>query len=145
MADSSFQVIVPSGFSNPDPRSLSDEERAMAPGIAGSVEEFRRNRAEYLADVVGRKRQRGRELGEQVQSVLADIGSGYRLVSVTWNGNTLSWKLEIGTPQGAHNVVLPWTFVDDVLDSRTATEIQRLRNMVLFGLGRRDLIFEGRK
>jgi|SRR5271154_3778875 len=141
MTDSDFQVNVPSGFSNPDRQNLSDEERAVARGIAGSEEEFRRNKLEFLA-AEDRRRQRGQDLGKQVQAVLAELGADYRLVSVTWNGNTLSWTLEVSTPQASHNVVLPWTLVDDVLDARTRGEFQRLRNMVLFGLGRRELIFE---
>jgi len=141
MADSDFQVNVPSGFPNPDRQNLTDEERAIARGIAGSEEEFRRNKLEFLA-AEDRRRQRGQELGKQVQTTLSELGAEYRLISVTWNGNTLSWTLEVSTPQGSHNVVLPWTLVDDVLDARTRGEFQRLRNMVLFGLGRRGLIFE---
>ena len=109
-----------------------------------SEEQFRRIKFEYL-QTEEQRRERGKALGGLVQEVMQELGQPYQVNSVTWSGNTLSWKLEIGTPQGPHNVVLPWTFVDDVLDSRTATEIRRLRNMVLFGLGRRDLIFEGRK
>ena len=37
-------------------------------------------------------------------------------------------------------MVLSWELVDDALDSRTRSELQRLRNMVLFGLGRQELI-----
>ena len=116
----------------------------MARGIAGSEEEFRRNKAESLA-AEDRRRQRGRDLGEQVQVVLSKLGADYHLVSVTWNGDRLTWILEIEAPGGPRNVVLSWELVEDVLDSRAPSELQRLRNMVLFGLGLRDLIFEKQK
>ncbi|HEV7219781.1 MAG TPA: hypothetical protein VGN39_12965 [Terriglobales bacterium] len=61
---------------------------------------------------------------------------------MTWNSSTLSWRLEIATPSGAKNVVLSWDLVDDVLDHRTKSELQRLKNMVLFGLGQQELIFK---
>jgi len=109
-----------------------------------SEEQFRRMKFEYL-QTEEQRIERGKTLGGLAQEVMQELGQPYQVNSVTWSGNTLSWKLEIGTPQGSHNVVLPWTFVDDVLDSRTATELRRLRNMVLFGLGRRDLIFQGSK
>lgn len=141
MATSDFQVNVPSGFSNPEVRDLSETEKSVARGMGLSEDEFRKNKLEYLLNEE-RRRDRGRDLGKRVQEVLSELGSGYRLDSVTWNSNTLSWRLEIGTPQGPQNVVLSWELVDDVLDSRTRTELQRLRNMVLFGLGLRDLIFE---
>jgi len=51
----------------------------------------------------------------------------------------------IATPQGEQNVVLPSELVNDALDAQTRRELQRLRNMVWFGLGRRDLIFEKRQ
>src|ERR1700680_5145840 len=130
MADSGFRVNVPSGFSNPDVRNLSETEKSAAGMLGFSEEEFRQSKLQYLFGE-DRRRERGRDLGIQVQRVLSELVSDYRLISVTWNNNTLSWTLEIATPQGSHNVVLPWTLVDDVLDSRTPTEIQRLRNMVL--------------
>ena len=111
-------------------------------GVMGlSEEQFRQSKLEYLLGEE-RRRNRGRDLGEQVEKVLVELGNGHRLKSVTWNSNTLSWRLEIETPQGQQNVVLSWELVDDALDARTRSELQRLRNMVLFGLGRRDLIFE---
>jgi hypothetical protein len=141
MAGSDFQVNVPSGFSNLDRESLSEGERAMAKGMAGSEEAMLRNKAAFLAEE-DRRRERGKDLGEQVEKVLGEVGAGHRLISVTWNSSTLSWRLEIETPQGTQNVVLSWDLVDDALDARTRSELRRLRNMVLFGLGLRDLIFE---
>ena len=104
-----------------------------------SEEQFRQSKLEYLLREE-RRRNRGRDLGEQVEKILAELGAGYRLISVTWNGDRLSWRLEIETPQGPQNVVVQSELVDDALDSRTRSELQRLRNMVLFGLGRQDLI-----
>jgi len=141
MAGSDFHVNVPSGFSNPDVRNLSDTEKSMAGAMGLSEEQFRQSKLEYLLGEE-RRRTRGHDLGEQVEKILAELGTGYRLESVTWNSNTLSWRLEIETPQGQQNVVLASELVDDALDARTRRELRRLRNMVWFGLGRRDLIFE---
>jgi len=116
----------------------------VARGIAGSEGEFLRNKLAALEDV-DRRKQRGRDLGEQAKTALVELGTDYHLRKVTWNGDRLSWILEVETPVGSHNVVLPWTLVDDVLDARTRGEFQRLRNMVFFGLGRRDMIFERRQ
>ncbi len=141
MADADFQVNIPSGFSNPDVRNLSETEKSVARGMGLSEEQFQQSKLEFfLAEQ--RKRERGRDLGQQAQAILAELGSEYRLASVTWNGNTLSWTLEITSPKGSQNVVLSWELVDDALDSRTRNELQRLRNMVLFGLGRQELILK---
>ncbi len=142
MAAQSFHVNVPSGFSNLDVERLSETERALFPSFGGE-ERFRRLKYEYLLGEE-RLRTRGRELGEIVQTFLNEIGPGYCLTAVNWNNNA-TWTLEIDTPNGSRNVVLSWFLVDDVLSARTATELQRIRNLVLFGLGRRDLIFKGRK
>jgi hypothetical protein len=141
MATPNFQVYVPPGFSNPDPQNLSDTEKSTARTMGLSEEQFRHSKVElFRADE--RRRQRGYDLGKEVENILSSLGAGYRLTSVTWNGSRLSWRLEVETPQGQQNIVLPWDLVDQVLDSRTQSELQRLRNMVWFGLGRRDLIFE---
>jgi hypothetical protein len=136
-----FQVNVPSGFSNSDVRSLSDTEKSMAGAMGLSEEQFRQSKLQYLLGEK-RRRDRGRDLGEQVERILAELGTGYRLTSVTWTSDTLSWRLEIDTPEGQQNIALSSELVDEALDARTRRELQRLRNMVWFGLGRRDLIFE---
>lgn len=119
--------------------SLSEEEREVARRFGISDEAYRR---EKLAGVYGQQRKEARalDLGKQVEGILADVGQEYRLVSVIWNSDTLTWRLEVETPRGRVNVVLSWELADDALDFRTASELQRLRNMVLFGLGRQELI-----
>ena len=139
MSGPDFQVNVQSGFSNPDPQNLSDVEKSMAGAMGLSEEQFRQSKLDHLLKEE-RRRERGKDLGQQVEKVLEELGARYRLTSVTWNSSTLSWRLEIETPQGSQNVVLSWELVDDALDSRTRSELQRLRNMVLFGLGRQELI-----
>jgi hypothetical protein len=118
---------------------ISEEEREFARKFGMSDEAYRR---EKLAGIYGQQRMEARalDLGTQVEEILAALGSEYRLASVTWNSDTLTWRLEIKTPRGEQNVVLSWELVDDSLDFRTKSELQRLRNMVLFGLGRQELI-----
>ncbi len=120
---------------------ISGQEHEMARKWAISDEDYRR---EKLAGTYGRQRMESRAiaLGKQVEEVLSALEPGYRLVSVTWNSDTSSWRLEIETPQEKQNVVLSWELVADAMDSLTRSELQRLRNMILFGLGRRDLIFK---
>jgi len=119
---------------------MSDDERKVAERLGISEEAYKR---EKLAGMYGHQRKEARalDLGRQVEGILAGLGQEYRLASVNWNSDTLTWRLEVETPQGKQNVVLSWELVDDALDFRTPGELQRLRNMVWFGLGRRDLIF----
>jgi len=117
--------------------SLSAEEMAIAKKLGISSEDYQRSK---LALDFARQRQRERafDLGDQVAEILAELDAGYKLARVAWN--TSNWRLEFETPGGQQNVALSWELVDDALDSRTRSELQRLRNMVLFGLGRQELI-----
>jgi hypothetical protein len=120
---------------------LTPEEKELAFKFGLTEEQYQRSKlalAERSERILGRARQ----LGEQVQTVLDSLGSDYRLVSVVRNLDTTTWKLEIQTPNGITPVVLSWELVDDVLDAGTRSELKRLTNMVLFGLGRGELIFE---
>jgi len=74
----------------------------MAGAMGLSEEQFRPSKLDYLLKEE-RRRERGKDLGEQVKKILGELGAGYRLTSVTWNSNTLSWRLEIETPQGPKN------------------------------------------
>lgn len=134
-----FQVKVPSGFSNSDVKNLSEGEKGMAGAMGFSEEQFRQAKLDHLLKEE-RRRERGKDLGKEVEKVLLELGPEYHLTTVTWNSDTLSWRLETETPKGQQNVVLSWDLVDDALDSRTRSELQRLRNLVLFGLGRQELI-----
>jgi hypothetical protein len=136
--------MPPSGFSNPDRWELSETEKSAAGMMGLSEQEFRIFKGQHLLRE-DEKKKRAVDLGNLVQQVLAKLDADYRLLSVTWNDNTLSWTLEIQRGRESRNLVLPWTLVDDVLDARTSTEMMRLRNMVLFGLGHRDLIFESHR
>lgn len=137
MAEMAFQVNVPSGFSNPSLEHLSETERAFA-RASGGEDRFKESKREYLRGEQER-RQRGQDLGELVQLVLHEAGADYVLKAVNWNNNG-TWTLEVQGRDGDINVVLDWFLVDDVVTARTRNELQRLRNMVLFGLGRGDLI-----
>src|SRR5439155_20433988 len=107
MATSNFQVNVPPGFSNPDPQNLSDTEKSAARVMGLSEEQFRQSKVElFRADES--RRELGYELGKEVAKILEDLGAGYRLTSIVCNSNTLSWRLDIETPQGEQNVVLVW-------------------------------------
>ena len=123
---------------------ISDEEHEIARKWEISDEDYRR---EKLAGIYARQRieTRAIALGKQVEEILSALEPGYRLARVTWNSDTSSWRLEIETPQGKQNVILSSELVNDALDAQTRRELQRLRNMVWFGLGRRDLIFEKRQ
>jgi hypothetical protein len=146
-----FEVHVPGFHSSVDeakqaqgvPASelppISEEEREVARRLGMSDEAYSRSK---LAGIFGHQRMEARavDLGEQVDRILAESVVGYRLAGVTWNSDSLSWRIEIETPQGQQNVVLSKDLVNDALDSRTRSELKRLRNMVLFGLGRQELI-----
>jgi len=118
--------------------SLSAEEKETARKFGVSDEQYLRSKME-VAEKSERLRMRAGQLGELVETLVQQLGTGYRLVGVSRNIDRLSWTLQVNTPSGVRNVVVPWELADDVLDSGTASDLDRLRNVVFL-----DLVVETR-
>ena len=143
MPRAEFEVNVPPRVLGSDLRDLTAAEKDVAQRMGLTEEQYRQGKASLFASDE-RWRARGRELGELVSEILKELGEEYAVKSVTWASDNLIWRVEIESPIGPENVVLSWELVDDVLDARTPSELQRLRNMVWFALGRKDMIFGAR-
>jgi hypothetical protein len=143
MSGADFEVNVPPTVLGSDLRHLTVAEKDVARRMGLTEGQYRRSKADLLLGDE-RRRTRGRDLGEAVSRILKDLGEEHGVRSVTWSGDSLIWRVEIETPSGDKNVALNWDLVDDVLDARTPSELQRLKNMVYFALGRKDLIFGAR-
>jgi hypothetical protein len=149
MAAPNFEIRI-SGYPGEDPEGrsslgaeLTPEERELAQKFGVTEEQFQRSKL-ALAEKADRVRARAVKLGHVVESILGPLGAEYALEGVARNIDTLSWTLRVRTPRAVVNVPVSWELVDDVLDSGTKTESDRLRNMVLFAINRRDLIFQKR-
>jgi hypothetical protein len=123
--------------------SLTAEEKDAACKSGITDEQYLRSKLD-LAEKGQRLRARATQLGELVERTLQSLGDAYRLVGIGRNIDTLNWTLQVSTPTGFRNVVLPRELVDDVLDSGAARDRDGLKNLVYFGVGRRDAIFQGR-
>ncbi len=143
MSGAEFEVNVPPTVLGFDVRSLTPEEKDIAHKMGLTEDQYRQSKADLLLGDE-RRRSRGRDLGEAVSRILKDLGEKHSVRRVTWSPDSLIWRVEIETPAGDRNVALNWELVDDVLDARTPSELQRLKNIIFFALGRKDLIFGAR-
>ena len=126
-----FQVVV-SGATG----SEGDWKRALdAEAFGGAV-------IYPLALAEERLRQRGEKLGEQVKSVLSALGDEYHLSAVIWEGFRMRWLIRIRSPRGISEIPVPAELGDGVAESGTMDDLERLKNLILFGVGRPDLIFK---
>jgi len=89
----------------------------------------------------GRLRQRGQKLGEQVRSMLSVLGDEYQLLAVLWEGFRSRLLSRILSPHGVSEIPVPAELGDGVAESGGIDDLERLKNLVLFGAGRKDLIF----
>lgn len=87
-----------------------------------------------------RIRNRGKALGKLVEEVLGGLGPGYRLLAVTAETFQGRWVFRVETPQAIVNVRVLSEFADDLLGLRTLDDIEQLKNLLLRGLGRDELI-----
>lgn len=152
-ADTTFQVVVNSSGSNIEewrralsaPSSalhledLTEDQKQVAARFGVSLEDYARG---ILANRYGRERREseGRALGQHVVELLSGLGEGYRLHSVIWEGDRLRWMLRIETPDRVVGVPVPFELAEDVVDSVVLAEIERLRVVVLEGVGRADMV-----
>jgi hypothetical protein len=88
-----------------------------------------------------RLRAKGLDLGERVTAILQALGSKYRLVAVLWEQSKARWVLRIEAADKIANVPIAAELADDVVETGSEQDLDRLKNLVLFGVGRQELIF----
>jgi len=152
--DQSFQVIVNSFVHSPEEwkrildadvagavAQLADEERLVAKRLG--VEE-REVADKIKAGQYGelKLRAKGLSLGEEAKTILDGLGPNYRLVAVLWENSHARWVLRIKAADSIANVPIPAGLADDVVEAGGEQNLERLKNLVLFGVGRQELIFE---
>jgi len=118
---------------------LTEDQKEVAQRFGVSLEDYARG---ILALRYGRERREseGKALGQHVVALLGGLGDEYRLHSVIWEGDRLRWMLRIKTPKHLVGVPVSFELAQDVIDSAVLAEIERLRVLVLEGVGRADLV-----
>jgi hypothetical protein len=120
---------------------LSEEQKEVARKVGIGEEEYARGVvAMQLGEEV--QRERGRILGERIQEILRLAGPEYILDAVIRQGTEFRWVARVTVSGRILGVTLPMDLVDDVVDSGSEQELVRLKNLVLFGIGRQELILK---
>ena len=109
---------------------LNAEQKEAAQRFGISEEEYARG---YLAGLYGQDRMvaRGAELGRAVEAILAGLGADYQLRAVIAEMTKGRWVVRIQTPQQIVNVAVPRELADDVIDSNTVQDQERLRVLLV--------------
>jgi len=118
---------------------LTEEQKEVAKRFGISIEDYARG---LLAHRYGRERREseGKALGQHVVELLRGLGESYALRAVMWEGDRLRWMLRIETPDRRVGVGVPFDLADDVIDWQVVSEVERLRKLLLDGVGRQDLV-----
>ena len=113
---------------------LTEQQKEIARKFGITEEEYARG---VLAGRYGNERmqKKARALGEYAEQILGELGKGYKLVAIIWEGPKLRWMLRIETPSGVFGVPVPFEVADDAVDSAVLREIERLREIILAGVG----------
>ena len=147
MKDTPFEIKVPDYSSSPEdwvraqqvPRSklpaLSDDQKGVTRKFKISEEEYARG---VLAGVYGRERKvaRARRLGEEVQRIFDELGTGDRVIALVYDMDRLRWIIRIRTREEVRNVAISAELADDVVDWALREQVEELKTRVLYGLGR---------
>jgi hypothetical protein len=119
---------------------LSEQQKDVARRMEIPEKEYARG---VLVNKYSEERQieRGKKLGEHIDSILDGLGSSYyRLQALVREGLKSRWVARITTPKGIKNVAVPFEIADDVVDSDTVQDIERLKQIILKAVGREELI-----
>ena len=151
MATSHFNVFVSGGTSsvedwqraNNAPKAdlpeLNEEQKEVTRKMGMPEEEYARG---VLVGQYGEQRQkeRGEKLGKKVEEILGGLGATYRLEAVIREGVKGRWLARIETPSAPKNVAIGLELADDLIDSDTVQDEERLRILILQSLGRQELL-----
>ena len=148
MSSSDFEVVISGGHisqeawlkaSGSRKPELSDQQKEVARKLGVAEEEYARG---VVAMQLGEEaeRGRGRVLGERIREILASLGPEYKLDAVIRQGTQLRWLARIDVGGRVFAVAIPMELADDIIDAGSDRDMNRLRNLVFFGVGRQDLI-----
>jgi hypothetical protein len=114
---------------------LNEEQAEIARRMGMSAEEYARG---LLVFEYGERRQkeRGEKLGKKVEEILGGIGEPYKLEAVIREGTKGRWVARIETPSAPKNVAVAMDLADDLIDSDTVQDEERLKVLILHSLGK---------
>lgn len=112
---------------------LNPEQKEVARRFGITEADYARG---YLAGLYGQDRMvaRGVKLGEAVESILASFGPDYQVTSVISEMTKGRWVVRIQTSKQVLNVAVDRELADDVIDSDTVQDRERLRLLLLSSL-----------
>ena len=118
---------------------LSPEQEGVARRFGIAPQEYARS---YLALEYARQRmvERGKRLGAIIASMSSGIAAGYRIRALVLEATKGRWVVQIETQRGMANIAIPRELADDVLDSGTIQDLDRLKSLLRSSLERSDLI-----
>jgi hypothetical protein len=118
---------------------LNEEQKEVAGRMGMSEEEYARG---VLVGQYGeqRERARGKRLGEKIEEIMGSLGAPYRLEALIREGVKGRWVARIETPSATKNVAVGVELADDLIDSGTVQDEERLRVLILQSLGKQDLL-----
>jgi hypothetical protein len=151
MATSHFNVFVSGVTSSVEdwqkamnaPKSelpkLNEEQKEVAGKMGMSEEEYARG---VLVGEYGeqREKERGNRLGKKIEEIMAGLDGRYRLEALIREGVKGRWVARIETPSAPRNVAVGLELADDLIDSGTVQDEERLRILILQSLGKQDLL-----
>lgn len=118
---------------------LNEEQKEVAGRMGMSEEEYARG---VLVGQYGeqREKERGKKLGEKIEEIMGGLGAPYRLEALIREGVKGRWVARIETPSAPKNVAVGVELADDLIDSGTVQDEERLRVLILQSLGKQDLL-----
>jgi ribosomal protein L31E len=145
MGSSKFEIYIPEYSSSiaewrkaqQAPQSelpqFTADQKEVARTFGITEEEYARN---GLAGTYGRRRMRERAqaLGEEVQRVLEDFGRVDRVIAVSKDMDRGVWRVRIETPKRDVDVFVSQELAEDLFDSGSEQERERLRARVVSSL-----------
>ena len=116
---------------------LNDEQKEVARKMEMSEEEYARG---VLVAQYGEQRQkeRGEKLGKKVEEILGRLGGTYRLEALVREGVKGRWVARIETPSESKSVAVGQELADDLIDSGTVQDGERLRLLILQSFGSQE-------
>jgi hypothetical protein len=117
---------------------LNEKQKEVARKIPISEEDYARG---VMVEQYGedRQRERGEILGRRIEELLE--GLPYRLQAIIWEGLKPRWVARIyPRREPPKNIAIEVELADDVIDSATVQDLERLRVLILESLGEKNLL-----